>query len=104
MIIRSTGILPCIRKSTSLGMNSCGWLSPWMTPRTRAAELQKRHVERDFGSGARAAEQHAGAARHQRLDRLAQDRRLRRRLEREAHAVAGDLADLGDDVGRGRCD
>ena len=62
------------------------------------AELQERHLERYLRAAAGAAEKNAGAGRHQRLHRFAQDRRLRGRLEREAHAVAGDPADLRDHV------
>src|SRR6266536_1466592 len=67
-----------------------------------AAELQERHLERDLRSLARAAEQDAGSARHQRLDGFAKDGRLGRRFEREARALPGYLADFGHDVGTAR--
>ena len=34
MIMRSMGKRPSMMKSTSCGMNTCGWLAPWMMPRT----------------------------------------------------------------------
>ena len=69
-----------------------------------AAVLQKRRLERDFGALARAAEQHTGAGRHQRVDRLAKDGRQRGGLQRIASAKSGDLADLARPHWCGRCD
>ena len=67
-----------------------------------APVLQEGRLERDFGALARAAEQHAGAGRHQAIDRLAEHRRQRRRLQRVARAEAGDLPDLLNHVGAAR--
>ena len=64
-----------------------------------AAVLDPFHLDRNFGAGARAADQHAGARRHQRFERLAQDFRQRGRLQRIAHAGAGELADFSHHIG-----
>src|SRR5882724_3588850 len=97
--MRSTGIFPCMRKSTSVGMNSCGWLSPWITPRTTRPNC-RNGISNDTSVPLRALPSRTQVpGRHQRLDRFAEDRGLRRGLEGEAHAVAIDLADVRDHVG-----
>ncbi len=67
-------------------------------PAHHTSELQKRHVERDLRAAAGATQQDADSGSHQRLDRLAEHGGPGRCLEREAHAVAGDPADIRDHV------